>query len=344
MRKFEFKRKENLELQRKFNYEQTVELFIDDKRLQKRSEKTIKTYRQTLCHFGKYCADNGYTGAEDDCVRAYVRWLTFEKTKWDDHPTNHSDVVGVSARTVNNALRVLRVFYNWAVKKRLINASPAQQVGLQTEDVDTFEIFTDAEIESLLAAPRRRTYTGLRDYTLMALIADTGMRVGEMTALVRNDFDLVYRQIILRAEITKNRKARIVPISRTTADLLRELFDYIGIDDPNSEEFVFLTQYGDQLIGDNFAKNLKKYARRSLVPIKARVSPHTFRHYFAIKFLRNGGDPFALMKILGHTDISMTQKYVRYASADLQEVHDKASPIESLTGKRNKPRGNVKFR
>lgn len=344
MRKFEFKRRENPAQQRQFNYGQTVELFIDDKRLQKRSERTIQTYKQTLGHFAKYCADNGYTGAEDDCVREYVRWMTFEKTKWDDHPTNHSDVVGVSARSVNNALRILRVFYNWAVKKRLIGDSPAHGVELQSEDIETFEIFSDAEIESLLATPRRRTYTGLRDYAMMALMTDTGMRIGEMSALVRNDFDLNYRQIHMRAEITKNRKARIVPISRKTADLLRELFEYIGIDDESSEEFVFLTQYGEQIVGDNFAKNLKNYARRSLVPIKARVSPHTFRHYFAVKFLRNGGDPFALMKILGHTDISMTQRYVQYASADIKEAHDKASPIESLTGDRPKRRGSVKFK
>src|SRR6185312_2667988 len=174
MRKFEFKRRQDGAQQRQFNYVQTVEMFIDDKRLQKRSERTIQTYRQTLSQFAKYCADNDYTGAEDDCVREYVRWLTFEKTKWDDHPTNHSDIVGVSARSVNNALRILRVFYNWSVAKKYISASPAHGVEMQTEDIETFEVFTDAEIESILAAPRRRTYTGLRDYVMMALIADTG--------------------------------------------------------------------------------------------------------------------------------------------------------------------------
>lgn len=344
MRKFEFKRRQDSAQLRQFNYGQTVERFLDGKRLQKRSDRTIQTYKQTLDHFAKYCVENDLTGAEDDCVREYVRYMTFEKTKWDDHPTNQSDVVGVSARSVNNAIRVLRVFYNWAVSMKLINTNPAQDVGLQTEDEESFEIFTDAEIESILAAPRRRTYTGLRDYAMMVLIMDTGMRVGEMTALVRNDFDLAYRQIGMRAEITKNRKARVVPISRTTSELLRQLFEYIGIDDDNSLEFVFLTQYGERYYGDTFAKMLKKYAKRSHIPIKARVSPHTFRHYFAIKFLRNGGDPFALMKILGHKDISMTQRYVQYANADIKEAHDKASPAESLISPASRRKGSVKFK
>lgn len=344
MRKFEFKSRSTAELGRNFKYEETVELFLDDKRLQKRSDKTIKTYKQTLGHFAKYCTEQGYSGNEEDCVRDYVRWLTFEKTKWDDHPTNHSEIIGVSARSVNNSIRVLRVFYNWAIKKKHIGNNPAQEVGLQTEDIETFEIFSDDEIEAILAAPRRRTYTGLRDYVMMVLMTDTGMRVGEMSLLVRGDFDLTYRQIGMRAEITKNRRARNVPISRTTADLLRDLFEYIGIGDDEDDEFVFLTQFGERFQGDTFAKMLKNYAKRSLVPIKARVSPHTFRHYFAIKFLRNGGDPFALMKILGHTDIAMTQKYVRYASADIKEVHDKASPVESLINPQQKRKGAVKFK
>lgn len=344
MRKFEFKSRSNTELGRNFNYEQTVDLFIDDKRLQKRTDRTLKTYRQILDHFAKYCTENGYTGNEGDCVRDYVRWLSFEKTKWDDHPTSKSDIVGVSARSVNNSIRVLRVFYNWAISKKHIGVNPAQDVGTQTEDTDSFEVFTDAEIESILATPRRRTYTGLRDYVMMVLMMDSGLRVREMSELVRSDFDLRYRQIGMRAEITKSRRSRIVPISRTTADLLRELFEYIGLDDEDSDEFVFLTQYGERYYGDTFAKMLKKYANRSILPIKARVSPHTFRHYFAVKFLRNGGDPFALMKILGHTDISMTQKYVRYASADIQEVHDKASPAESIIAPSKKRKGSVKFK
>ncbi|MET3658554.1 tyrosine-type recombinase/integrase [Sporosarcina psychrophila] len=343
MRKFEFKNRNSSELGRNFNYDATVELFIDDKMLQKRSPDTIRTYRQTLSHFAKYCATQGYNGNEGDCVREYVRYLTFDKTKWDDHPTNVSEVVGVSARTANNAIRVLRVFYNWAIAKKHIGINPAQDVGLQTEDIETFEIFTDEEIETLLASPRRRTYTGLRDYVMMILMTDTGMRIGEMSALVRGDVDLIYRQISLRAEITKNRRARIVPMSRSTADLLRSLFDYTGVGDEDDAEFIFLTQYGERYYGDTFAKMLKKYANRAVSPIKARVSPHTFRHYFAVKFLRNGGDPFALMKILGHTDISMTQRYVQFASADIKEIHDKASPVEALINSRQKRKGSVKF-
>lgn len=339
-----FKGRKNSITQRKFNLEQTIDQFLDDRRLQKRSERTIQTYKQTLSHFANFCVDRGLDGSEPDCVREYIRWLTFEKVRWDDHPTSPEGDIGVSARTANNTIRNLRVFYNWCIKKKLLAESPADQVGYQTEEEESFEVFTDEEVEAMLNAPNRRVYTGFRDYVMMVLIVDTGLRVGEMTSLVRGDIDLLYRQIHIRAEIAKPRRTRTVPFSATTADLLRELFEYIGVGDDDTDEYVFLTQYGDRYYGDTFAKMLKKYAKRTGLSIKGRVSPHTFRHYFAVKFLRNGGNQFALMKILGHADIAMTQRYVRYIDSDLKEAHDKASPIDSIFERKQRKRGSVKFR
>jgi len=236
MAKFEFLARTNDNTTRNFDLEKTIILFLDDKKLQKRSEKTIKTYRVALAHYTKYCNDHDLNGNEQDCVRQYIHYMTFEKVKWDDHPTNISTTVGVSPRSINNAIRFIRVFYNWAVSKKYINHNPANDVGLQKENQESFEIFTDDEMESLLNSPRRRSYTGMRDYTMMVLMIDTGLRVGEMTNLVRGDFDLTYRQINIRAEISKSKRSRVVPISRTTANLLQDLFDYTNIVEDDTEE------------------------------------------------------------------------------------------------------------
>jgi integrase/recombinase XerD len=344
MEKFDFSRRKSTETRRQFNLEQTIEKFLDAKRLQRRSEKTIKSYKQTLYHFAKFCADHGLTGVEYDCVKHYIKYMTFEKVKWDDHPTSHSDEIGVSSRTINNIIRNIRIFYNWAEQEKLSYINPAAHVEYQKENEESFDVFTDEEVKALLDAPNKRIYTGFRDYVMMLVLVDTGVRVGELTTLKRCDVDLLYRQIILPAEITKARRARVVPISPTTAKALGDLFDMIGADDSQSDEYIFLTQFGERYYGDTFAKMLKKYAKKSGYPIKARVSPHTFRHYFAIKFLRNGGDPFALMKILGHTDMAMTQRYVRYAKSEVMDIHEKASPVEAIISTRNKRKGSIKFK
>jgi integrase/recombinase XerD len=61
-----------------------------------------------------------------------------------------------------------------------------------------------------------------------------------------------------------------------------------------------------------------------------RLSPHTFRHTFAIEFLRNGGNQFTLMALLGHTDVKMTQRSVTYAQADIAAQHRINSPVDRM--------------
>ncbi len=341
--KFEFKKRQTAPA-RAFDLRESIDRFIDDKRLQKRSDKTIKTYKQTLNHFAKFVESVEMAGDEPDSVREYVKWISFEKVRWDDHPTSPKKGVGVSAKSANNAIRVIRIFYNWCKARKIISHSPAENVEYQTEKQEGFEVFTDDDVKAILAVPNRRTYTGNRDYIMMMLIIDTGMRVGEMSELRRGDIDISYRQIMIRAEITKGGRMRTVPFSQTMAELLRELFDYIGLDDSDEEEYVFLTQFGERYYGDTFAKMIRKYANKADRIIKGRPSPHTFRHYFAVNYLKNGGNPFALMRILGHTDMAMTEKYIRYVDSDLTEIHEKASPVEALIKNNEKKRGSVRFK
>ncbi|QUG41302.1 phage integrase N-terminal SAM-like domain-containing protein [Psychrobacillus sp. INOP01] len=197
MKKFEFRRKTKSTITKPFYLDQTIVRFLDAKRLQKRSDRTIKTYDRALKHFTTYCNNHGLNGADDASVTAYIRYISFEKVKWDDHPTSKSSIVGVSPRSVNNAIRFLRVFYNWAVAQKLISHNPAESIGIQKEPDNGFELFTDDEVKQLLNAPNHRTYTGFRDYVMMLILTDTGIRVSELTSLKRGDFELQYRQIII---------------------------------------------------------------------------------------------------------------------------------------------------
>lgn len=338
-RKFAFKSRKKIHAG--FNLQEAIDAFLAAKTVEKRSPKTLKTYRQTLGKFCEWYDGKDYAEPSTEAIRDYIQFLTFDKVKWDDHPTNHSDQVGVSPRSINNIIRVLRIFFNHLISIRVISVNPAAAVSYQKEADDTFSVYSDDDVLALLGAPNQKTFVGFRDYCMMLLLTDTGMRIGEMTSLRICDIDFTLRQVTLPAPITKTNRTRIVPITAKTASALSRLVDYINVE---PTDYVFLTSFGERYMADTFAKMLKKYGKQAGID-GVRVSPHTFRHYFAVKYLRSGGDSFSLMRILGHTDIAMTQRYVKYALGDIAESHAKASPVAELLEKGvNKRRGTRMFK
>lgn len=324
----------------KISLEKQIPQFLESKRVTRRSPRTIASYAQVLEQFQRWFERSGHTEITTEVLRAYIEYLTFEKVRWDDHPTSPDGAKGLSARSVNNVIRNMRIFFNYLVSERIITYSPMDAVEYQTEEKDTFEVFTDEDVIKLLAAPNLRVYTGRRDYCMMLVLCDCGLRVKELTNLRVSDVDFSLRQIVVRAEFAKTKTLRVVPISQKTAKELQKLVSYMDVED---DDPLWLTQFGERYYGDTFAKMLKLYAKRVGVE-GPRVSPHTFRHYFAVKFLREGGDPISLARILGHTSLNMTQVYVRYTGADLREQHDKASPVMRLSDNGNeKKRGKRRF-
>lgn len=324
----------------KFDLETQIERFLQAKRIEKRSPETIETYAQSLGQFFKWYSARSESDISTDIVREFVHYLAYEKTRWDDHPTSPNGRVGLSPRSVNNLVRVLKVFFNYLKAERVITHSPMDAINYQKEGKETFELFTDEDVVKLLSAPNRRIYTGHRDYCMILMLVDGGMRIKELTSLKISDIDFKMRQVTIKAESSKTMTTRVIPLSQRTVKELEKLISYMNVED---NDYLWLTQFGERYYGDTFAKMLKMYAKRVGVT-GARVSPHTFRHYMAVKFLRGGGDPIALARILGHTSLNMTQVYVRFTGTDLREQHDKASPVASLLDQGNeKKRGKLRF-
>ncbi|QRG67717.1 tyrosine-type recombinase/integrase [Brevibacillus choshinensis] len=103
-----------------------------------------------------------------------------------------------------------------------------------------------------------------------------------------------------------------------------DTFFYSGL-----PEYIFLTAFGDPLTPNIFSRRLKQYAMKGKIS-GIRVSPHTFRHTFAKYYILNGGDPFSLQNILGHSTMDMVRKYVQMYSEDVKIQHNKFSPLKRL--------------
>jgi site-specific recombinase XerD len=133
------------------------------------------------------------------------------------------------------------------------------------------------------------------------------------------------RNAVVRAENAKTRTSRTVPFSPHTAEAVHTL---IRARHPEWENDipVFCSCESTPLTRHSWGDRLELYSKQ----LGVKICPYDLRHTFALMFLRQGAHAFALQNMLGHTDMSMTRRYVNLTSIDLQQTHQYASPVKNL--------------
>jgi integrase/recombinase XerD len=153
-----------------------------------------------------------------------------------------------------------------------------------------------------------------RDKLIIQVLSRTGLRVGELCNLDIRDIDFENRQIHIRAKEDwhpKGLKERIVPFDSETDIQTRTYLDGrdSGLLFDLSESYV--------------RRIVKELAEKAHVKDASKITPHSYRHYFAIYFLRHGGDIRSLQKILGHADLSTTAVYLTYTEDAVAQAYDR---------------------
>ena len=187
----------------------------------------------------------------------------------------------------------------------------------------------------LLELPDKSTFTGLRNYTLMLFSLDTGIRPGEALQLLPEDFNLRSREVVIPKEVAKTKTSRTLPLSPVICVAVQKLLltrHPVWKDDAP----VFCSQDGERLQTRSWSRIMAKYSKK----LGVRITPYDLRHSFAIIYLRNGGNVFALQRTMGHTDLNMTKHYLALDGDDLKNELEKSSPINSLI----KPKKRVRKR
>ena len=278
------------------DFESAVGDFPEDCRFRNLSPRTIEWYRYSLGPFVRFLADRGST-AVDAVTEAVLRAFLVERASQ------------VGPRRVNHYRGTLLRLFAWLEDQARIDHNPAQEVPKLREPQKLVPTFTADELDRLLAQPDPRGFLGLRDRVLMLLLLDTGMRLSEALGLRLDDLD--FETATMRV-LGKGRKDRIVGLS---ADLSQQLRRYLqrrqaalaDIGRPTCP-WLLPNHNGGKAGPKTFQTPLRRYA--SLAGItRVRVSPHTFRHTFAVWFVRHGGSPFHLQKILGHSSLDMSRRY-----------------------------------
>lgn len=230
----------------------------------------------------------------------------------------------IKPATYNLRLIYLRAFFNWCMTEGFLTENPLVGFKRRKASPRIVDIKEDVLLR-LLSLPDRSTFAGLRDYALMLFSLDTGIRPSEALQLHIYDFDLAHLLVIIPSHISKTRNERTLPLLYVTVEHIKLLIKVIA-KEWNDKVPVFCTADGLFMNRHTWNDRLKFYAKR----LGVKVRPYDLRHAFAIMYLRNEGNVFTLQKILGHSDMQMTRRYVNITGLDLSINHLKASPLNSL--------------
>lgn len=305
------------------------------------TKKTMKSYESTLKLFAKYIEEEH--NISNPCVittKHIKEYLEFTKDKGKYSYVSNVDTTiynnpsarrdfgkQVSMWTVNNYLRNIKVFYTYLFEIRAIKSNPGQNVKHYKHTRKPKSEIKDFDFNKLLKSLDLTRFSEYRDYVILQLLMDTGMRIGETLSLKIEDVLIDKKAIFIPADITKSRKDRYVFFSITMQTLLRKWMDYK--ERYYNTDMLFVSSRGSTFNLMNFEKNLKKYCIRS--NLNECITCHQIRNNFAKRFLLNGGDIFVLSKILGHSSVTVTeQAYLDVTNEDIRKSYFKFSPLENM--------------
>jgi integrase/recombinase XerD len=227
------------------------------------------------------------------------------------------------AATANRRLTVLRRFYRWALRERVIATDPTLRLHAARRTARFPVTISEAQVEALLAAPDVTTALGMRDRAMFEVLYAAGLRVSELVGLKLGELSLT--EGLVRV-VGKGSKERIVPLGEEARAWVER---YLAGARPNLlagrvADAVFVTQRAAPMTRQMFWILVKRYAAQA--DIRAPLSPHSLRHAFATHLLNHGADLRVVQLLLGHADISTTQIYTHVARARLKALHAEHHP------------------
>jgi site-specific recombinase XerD len=297
-----------------------IDAFLTEREAAGLSPETLRSYVSDLGVFAAWLRyeDHPHDPAEWDAhlLRAYVAYL--------QRKPNKNAGGRISAMTVRSYTSRLLAFLRWLHVEGYTPVDFAAKLRKPQATQRVIQPLTPEESARLADAAKADPRCGVRDLAILYIMLDSGLRASEVCGL--RPPDVLWDQRLVKV-LGKGGKERVVPISPPTAQAMRRYLLSADRHDDRADT-LFQTEEGWALTPHGLHHIVKKVALRAGVE---GVHPHRLRHTAAIAFLRNGGNVLVLQRILGHTTLAMTNRYVALASDDVQREHDRCSPIVALT-------------
>lgn len=269
--------------------------FLSAKRIEGCSEKSLSYYRKTIETMSEKIGKEITHIATND-LRSYLT----------DYQTERK----TSKVTIDNIRRILSSFFSWLEDEDYILKSPVRRIHKVKTAVTIKETYTDEALETM-----RDHCDSLRDLALIDMLASTGMRVGELVLLNRDDINFEERECVV---FGKGSKERMVYFdARTKIHLQNYLAQRT---DSNNALFVSLKAPYERLQIGGVESRLRELGKRLSLP---RVHPHKFRRTLATMAIDKGMPVEQLQRLLGHQRIDTTLQYAMVKQSNVKIAHRK---------------------
>lgn len=278
--------------------------------VKKASDNTLQAYRRDLVKFVDYADQNDipdFASVDSDTIADFKQYLVN---------------IGLSSSSISRTLSSMRGLYQFLITEGITDNNPAKAIHNDKAEKKEMMILTSKEVETLIMQPDTNDVKGLRDKAMLELLYATGIKVSELIGLKLEDINLQL-QFIRCGSGDKERYIPIYPIAVKAVSAYIEKSRKLLVTD-SREKALFVNVTGEQMTRQGFWKILKAYAASA--NIKKTITPHTLRHSFAAHLLENGADIHDIQVILGHSDISSTQRYAQFLKDKMKNSYIKFHP------------------
>ncbi len=281
------------------------------------SENTIRKYKEDLSQFTEFIKDTGMENIkikeiDNLTIRAFLGYLYRKELK---------------KSSIARKLSCIRSFFKYLCRENILKANPAAIIATPKLPKNLPSYLTENEVDKLLTAIDTSKTLGKRNKAILELLYATGMRASEIVGVNLADIDKSLKVIRVRG---KRRKERVLPYGKTAAQSLESYLTFRGEllakakGNKAAPEALFLNYRGGRLSSRSLRRILDKTIKTA--SLQWNISPHALRHSFATHLLNAGADLRAIQELLGHSDLSTTQRYTHVSTEELIKTYHKCHP------------------
>lgn len=277
---------------------------------------TIRNYNHCYKKFKDYFEIDSTFKAED------INQNMLNKYK------NHLLKEDLKVASVNHYIGDLKPFLAYLESMEYIPHLELKKVRGQQSGV---KFYTPEEMEKLLVRPTNNVFGAWRSWCAIAFMYSTGARIGSVVEVKAADLDLIRGTVTFRHQ--KNKSVLVLPLSDAMIKYFKEYINKCGIDLSNPDTLIFPAITGEPISTTGMWKNIGEYCESRGVESKG---VHAFRHTFASVYIRNGGNPVKLQRILNHSTFQQTERYLHLFGEDLKVDFTDLNPLDTTMKKKSR--------